>query len=142
MSSERPYSGYFHLTNKDPHNYVLYKDFFFYSVIAVYIFYFWLLITVLMNHEELERTDYGTTILVFNIIILVGTFLILAISFFNRENFPYSLAGIIFLLLLIEIILLVYYFDKKDLDPDYVKDPTSVAITFLIVYAFVSYFDC
>lgn len=137
-----PYSSYFQMKNRDPNNYVLFKDFYFYSILAIYVFYFWILASVLLHYDQLERTDYGTTIITFDILVLAGTFIVLALAFINRNNFPYPLAGIVFLLFLVELAVLFYYFDKRDLSPEYAKDPVSIAITFLLLYTFVSYFTC
>ena len=140
MSS--PYSSYFQMTNKDPANYVLFKDFYFYSILANYVFYFWFLISVLLHYDDFTRTDYGTVVVVFDIIVIVGTFIVLALSVVNKDRFPYPLAGIIFILLLIEFAVLFFYYDKRDLDPEYARDPVSIGISFLLAYAFVSYFTC
>ena len=137
-----PYSAYFQMTNKDPTNYVLFKDFYFYSIIANYLFYFWFLISVLLHYDQFKRTDEGNVIISFDIIVLVGTFIILALSLVNKDKFPYPLAGIIFIIFLVELALILYYYDKKDLDAYYARDPVSIAITFLLTYAFVSYFTC
>jgi len=140
MSS--PYSSYFQMTNKDPTNYVLFKDFYFYSILANYLFYFWFLVSVLLHYDDFKRTDYGTVVVVFDIIVIVGTFIVLALSVVNKDRFPYPLAGIIFILLLIELAVLFFYYDKRDLDPEYARDPVSIGISFLLAYAFVSYFTC
>mgnify|MGYP003652574904 CR=1 FL=1 len=140
MSS--PYSSYFQMTNKDPANYVLFKDFYFYSILANYVFYFWFLISVLLHYDDFTRTDYGTVVVIFDIIVIVGTFIVLALSVVNKDRFPYPLAGIIFILLLIEFAVLFFYYDKRDLDPEYSRDPVSIGISFLLAYAFVSYFTC
>lgn len=137
-----PYSSYFQMTNKDPSNYVLFKDFYFYSILATYVFYFWFLISTLIHYDDLKTTDQGLTIIVFSIIIIVGTFIVLGLSMVNKDRFPYPLAGIVFILLLIEFAILFYYYDKRDLDPDYSRDPVSIGISFLLAYAFVSYFTC
>jgi len=140
MSS--PYSSYFQMTNKDPTNYVLFKDFYFYSILANYLFYFWFLVSVLLHYDDFKRTDYGTVVVVFDIIVIVGTFIVLALSVVNKDRFPYPLAGIIFILLLVELAVLFFYYDKRDLDPEYARDPVSIGISFLLAYAFVSYFTC
>jgi len=140
MSS--PYSSYFQMTNKDPSNYVLFKDFYFYSILANYVFYFWFLVSVLLHYDDFTRTDYGTVVVVFDIIVIVGTFIVLALSVVNKDRFPYPLAGIIFILLLVELAVLFFYYDKRDLDPEYARDPVSIGISFLLAYAFVSYFTC
>lgn len=137
-----PYSSYFQMTNKDPTNYVLFKDFYFYSIFATYIFYFWFLASVLLHYNEFKRTDYGNAILIFDILVLVGTIIILILALINKDNFPYPLAGIIFILFLVELAILFFYYDKKDLNSEYSQDPVSVGITFLLVYSFVSYFTC
>ncbi len=137
-----PYSSYFQMTNKDPSNYVLFKDFYFYSILANYVFYFWFLISVLLHYDDLKKNEYGNTIIVFDIIVIIGTFIVLALSVINKDRFPYPLAGIVFILLLIEFAILFYYYDKRDLDPEYSKDPVSIGITFLLTYTFVSYFTC
>jgi len=137
-----PYSSYFQMTNKDPSNYVLFKDFYFYSILATYVFYFWFLISTLIHYDDLKTTDQGLTIIVFSIIIIVGTFIVLGLSMVNKDRFPYPLAGIVFILLLIEFAILFYYYDKRDLDPEYSRDPVSIGISFLLAYAFVSYFTC
>jgi hypothetical protein len=130
------------MTNKDPSNYVLFKDFYFYSILATYVFYFWFLISTLIHYDDLKTTDQGLTIIVFSIIIIVGTFIVLGLSMVNKDRFPYPLAGIVFILLLIEFAILFYYYDKRDLDPEYSRDPVSIGISFLLAYAFVSYFTC
>jgi len=130
------------MTNKDPTNYVLFKDFYFYSILANYLFYFWFLVSVLLHYDDFKRTDYGTVVVVFDIIVIVGTFIVLALSVVNKDRFPYPLAGIIFILLLIELAVLFFYYDKRDLDPEYARDPVSIGISFLLAYAFVSYFTC
>ena len=79
---------------------------------------------------------------VFDIIVIVGTFIVLALSVVNKDRFPYPLAGIIFILLLVELAVLFFYYDKRDLDPEYARDPVSIGISFLLAYAFVSYFTC
>lgn len=142
MDKDHSYAKYFHLRNKDPKNYVLYKDFYFYSILAIYVFFFWLISTVIMNTDTLKRTSAGTAVLVFNYIVLGGVGLLFLLGFLNRDTFPYSMAGIIFLLFIIELAVLLYHYDKRDLDSDYSKDPVSIAITFLLLYAFVSYFTC
>tara|TARA_R110001632_G_scaffold5171_4_gene21111 strand:+ start:789 stop:1181 length:393 start_codon:yes stop_codon:yes gene_type:complete len=130
------------MTNKDPSNYVLFKDFYFYSILANYVFYFWFLVSVLLHYDDFTRTDYGTVVVVFDIIVIVGTFIVLALSVVNKDRFPYPLAGIIFILLLVELAVLFFYYDKRDLDPEYARDPVSIGISFLLAYAFVSYFTC
>jgi hypothetical protein len=130
------------MTNKDPSNYVLFKDFYFYSILANYVFYFWFLVSVLLHYDDFTRTDYGTVVVVFDVIVIVGTFIVLALSVVNKDRFPYPLAGIIFILLLIEFAVLFFYYDKRDLDPEYARDPVSIGISFLLAYAFVSYFTC
>lgn len=137
-----PYSAYFQMTNKDPSNYVLFKDFYFYSIISTYLFYFWFLASTLLHYDELKTTDEGNVIIVFDIIVIVGTFIILSLALVNKERFPYPLAGIIFLIFLVELSIMMYYYDKRDLDPEYARDPVSIGITFLLVYTFVSYFTC
>ena len=137
-----PYSRYFKLRNKDPNNYVLFKDFYFYSIIAIYVFYFWFLASTLINYDKLEHNEHGTIIIVLSIIILVGTFIVLLLGFINNKKFPYELSGIVFILFLVNIALVLYHYDKRDLDADYSQDPVSIGITFLILYAFVSYFTC
>jgi len=140
--TKSPYSSYFKLRNKDPNNYVLFKDFYLYSIIAIYIFYFWFLASTLLHFSTLENKEIGLVIVSFSIIILVGTFITLALSFINPNKFPYSLSGIVFLLFLINISLVLFHYDKRDLDPEYAKDPASIGITFLVLYSFVSYFTC
>ena len=135
-----PYSKYFIMRNKDNKNYVLYKDFYFYSIIAIYIFYFWYLITVIMHYKDFDKKIEGKAIVALAILVLVGTFLILTISFFSPNNYPYSMAGIIFLIFIIDLALLFWYYDKTEIDGDYSQDPVSIAITFLLTYTFVSYF--
>jgi fatty acid desaturase len=137
-----PYSDYFKLRNKDPSNYVLFKDFYLYSIIAIYVFYFWFLSSTLLHYDNLKRNDHGMAIIILSIIVLIGTFIVLSLGFINNKRFPYELTGIVFLLFLINLSLVLYYYDKRDLDADYSQDPVSIGITFLILYAFVSYFTC
>lgn len=142
MDNSSPYSGYFKMRNKDPYNYVLFKDFYFYCIIAVYLFYVWFLVSVYLHQSDLERDDNGLIIISLNYIVSVGSFAVLLMAFINTTEFPYALAGIVFMIFLIEIAILMAWYDKRDLDPDYARDPVSIAITFLILYAFVGYFTC
>lgn len=142
-SDMSPYSSYFKLRNKDPNNYVLFKDFYFYCILAIYVFYIWFLTSVFIHHDRLERNDNGLIIISLNYIVSLGSFMVLFLAFWNgRQEFPYSLAGIIAILFLVELTVLLAFYDKRDLDSDYARDPASIAITFLILYTFVSYFTC
>jgi TRAP-type uncharacterized transport system fused permease subunit len=139
------YNDWFKLKNRDPYNYVNNKDFFFYAIIASHIFFFWFIASIFDNYEHIYYNygDWGKAITIINDIVigLIG-FLIL-IYIFNREsNQIYPLLGIIFILYLINMAMVIFTFDRQEIDPRYEKDPTYIAYSFLISYAFVSYFIC
>ena len=54
-----PLNNIFYLTNRDPNNYVLYKDIFIYSILGIYLFLFWYLISVLENYDTLILNEAG-----------------------------------------------------------------------------------
>lgn len=137
------YGKFFFLRNQDPGNNVLYKDFYFYSIIMIYVFYFWYIVAVLDNEEHLNSTyssNYGKVIFYLTLLVSIGTSLILFYMTFTKNEYPSSWAGIVFILLLISMGLCLFTFDRKELDPKFEKDPTSLAAAFLLSYTFVSYF--
>lgn len=144
MSTIHPYGKYFFMKNKDPYNYVLNKDFFFYAILAVYVFFFWVIASIYENYNYfMEVSTTGQAIAIVNNIVmgLVG-FLIL-ISLIN-PNSPqiYPLGGIIFILFLINISLLVFSFDIREISPYFESDPIALSLAFLISYTFISYYLC
>ncbi len=65
------------------------------------------------------------------------------ISVFNRESPQiYQLLGIIFILYLVNMGLVIFTFDRQEIDPRFEKDPCTIAYAFLLSYSFVNYFIC
>ena len=136
------YGKFFFLRNRDPKNSVLYKDFYFFSIIMIYVFYFWYIIAVLDNEEQLTKLNSSSGELIFYLTLLVsiGTSLVLIYMTFNKNDYPSSWAGIVFVLLLISMGVCLFTRDFRELDPRFEKDPSSLAGAFLLAYTFVSYF--
>ena len=139
--NKSPINNIFLLTNRDPSNYVLYKDSFVYAVISLYVFLFWYIVSVLDNWDKLSLDETGEAILYLTILVSAGLFIMLVSVLFKYE-YPYSLGGIIFILLLISIGLVIFSYQTNELHTEYTKDPVRLGITFLLVYSFVSYFIC
>ena len=140
--SKSPFGKYFQIKNKDPDNVVLYKNFYFYSILGVYLFYFWYLFSVLINFNTLKNDNRGTFIYVNAIISLIGTLLVLLLAIYNKTKYPYELSGIVFIIYISGLATTLYIYEKLELDGRYERDPVSLGITFLLVYSFVSYFYC
>ena len=144
MSTIHPYGKYFFMKNKDPYNYVLNKDFFFYAILAVYLFFFWTIAAIYENYNYLmEVSTTGQTIAVINNIVIAMVGFLIFISLIN-PNSPqiYPLGGIIYILFLVNVALIIFTFDLREIDPFYEKDPVAVGLSFLIAYSFVSYYLC
>lgn len=145
LSFSSIYDSYFKLKNRDPYNYVNNKDFFLYSILAVQIFFFWFIASIFQNYEYIYYNygDIGKTITILNDIIIGAIAFLIFIYFINKESPQiYPLLGIIFILYLINISLVIFTFDRQEIDSRYERDPCSIAYSFLIIYAFVSYFIC
>lgn len=144
MSTVHPYGKYFFMKNKDPYNYVLNKDFFFYAILAVYLFFFWLIVSIYENYDWLmEVSSTGQAIAIINNIVLALVGFLIFISLIN-PNSPqiYPLGGIIFILFLVNISLLIFTFDIREISPYFESDPIALSQAFLISYAFISYYLC
>ena len=149
MSSDLSYNSihdpWFKLKNRDPYNYVNNKDFLFYSILAVQVFFLWFIATIFENYEHIYNNygDIGKSITIINDVImgLIG-FLIL-VYFLNKQSTQfYPLLGIIFVLYLVNMGLVIYTFDRQEIDPRFEKDPCTIAYAFLLSYCFVIYFIC
>ena len=136
------YGKFFFLRNRDPGNNVLYKEFYFYSIIMIYVFYFWYIVAVLDNEEQLTKLNSvsGEAIFYLTLLVSIGTSLILIYMTFTKKDYPSSWGGIVFILLLISMGICLFTRDIKELDRKFEKDPSSLAVAFLLTYTFVSYF--
>jgi len=139
------YDSWFKLKNRDIRNYVVNKDFFLYAILASQIFAVWFLATIFENYTYISTSygDWGKAITILNDIVigLVG-FLIL-IYLFNKESTQvFPLLGIVFILFLISMAMVIFTFDRNEIDPRFEKDPVNIAYCFLIAYSFVNYFIC
>lgn len=144
MSTLHPYGKYFFMKNKDPYNYVLNKDFFFYAILATYIFFFWVITAIYENYNWLmEVSSTGQVIAIINNIVLGFVVFLIFVSLIN-PNSPqiYPLGGIIFILFLVNISLLIFTFDIREISPYFEKDPIALSFAFLITYSFVNYYLC
>ena len=139
------YNEWFKLKNRDPTNYVINKDFFFYAILASHVFFFWFIATIFENYEHIYHNygDWGKAITIINDIVIgmIG-FLFLIFIFDRNSTQIYPLLGIIFILYLINMGMVIFTFDRQEIDPRFERDPTYIAYSFLISYAFVSYFMC
>lgn len=133
-------SKYFFLRNRDPNNQVLQKDFYLYSIVMIYVFYFWYLVAVFENEEYLTRSDYGSALYGISIAVAAGTSLVIASMILNNYHYPNNLTGIVFILLLISMGICLFNFDLREIDHRFERDPSSLSAAFLIAYSFVSYF--
>lgn len=134
-----PYTNLFVLRNRDPRNDVLYKEFYLYSILMIYVFFFWYIVSVLDNYEYLVRTEKGTAIYYLTGFVAGCTLIAIAL-YYIQNKYPSSLFGIVFVLLLISMGICLFTFDVKQIDPRFEQDPSSLAISFLLAYSFVSYF--
>ena len=137
---DNPNTRYFFLRNRDPKNQVLHKDFYLYSILMIYIFYFWYIVSVFENEEFLDRSNYGKAIFGITTAVAAGTGLVILSMIFNQYKYPNDLAGIVFILLLISMGITLFNFDLREIDPRFERDPSSLSAAFLIAYSFVSYF--
>ena len=137
-----PYNEYFILTNSDPYNYVLYKDFFYYAIISIYIFLIWYFVTVFKNYEAMKITDIGEGAWWLTVVAGIGFLMVFFALLTNRDTYPYSLAGLAFVILLSSMGIIIFNFDRNEIDKGFENDPTQLSYAFLLVYSFVSYFIC
>jgi uncharacterized protein YacL len=144
MTTVHPYGKYFFMTNKDPYNYVLNRDFFFYIIVSIYVMFFWVIASVYENMDYLnDANDVGQVITVLNNIITALTGFLILVSVFNPNNpHVYPLGGIIFILFLIMLGLIIFTFDRREVSPFFENDIVSLSMTFLLLYSFVSYYIC
>lgn len=137
-----PYASLFFLKNQDPNNYVLYKDFFYYSIWGVYLFLIWYYVTTMMNYNFMTRSDQGAVAWYFSLISIVSMFIVGTFGmWFTTRNF-YPLLGLGFSLILISMALTIFTFEKNEIDRGFENDPVQLAYVFLILYSFVSFFIC
>ena len=139
------YDSWFKLKNRDPYNYVNNKDFLFYAILASHVFFFWFIATIFENYDHLRDNygDQGNAITIINDVIIGGIGFLFLLWLINKNSEQiFSLLGIIFILYLVNIGLVVFNFDRNEIDPRYEKDPCYIAYSFLISYAFASYFIC
>jgi hypothetical protein len=145
LSYRSIYDGWFKLKNRDPLNYVNNMDYFFYAILFLHITFFWFIATIFDNYEHIYYNygDWGKAITILNDIVigLVGL-LILTYLFNPKSKQIYSLLGIVFVLYLINMGMVIFSFDRHEIDPRFEKDPCYVAYMFLLSYAFVSYYIC
>lgn len=145
LSYNSIYDSWFKLKNRDPLNYVNNRDFLFYGILATHVFFIWFIATIFENYEHIYHNygDWGRAITIINDIVigLIG-FLILIWIFDKTSKQIYPLLGIIFILYLVNIAMVIFTFDRHEIDARYEKDPCYIAYSFLISYAFVSYFIC
>lgn len=135
-----PYAALFFLKNQDPYNYVLYKDFFFYSIIAVYLFLVWYYVTVFMNYNFMTRTNEGGVAWYFALFSAVSMFLVGTVGMmYTTKNF-YPLLGLGFSLVLISVALTIFTFQMNEIDRGFENDPVQLGTIFLVLYSFVSFF--
>lgn len=134
-----PYTNLFVLRNRDPTNDVLYKEFYLYSIMMIYVFFFWYIVSVLDNYDYLVRTEKGTAVYYLTGFV-AGCTLIAIMLYYLQNKYPSSLFGIVFVLLLISMGICLFTFDVKQIDPRFEQDPSSLAVSFLLAYSFVSYF--
>jgi hypothetical protein len=139
------YDEWFKMKNRDPFNYVNNKDFFFYAILSCQIFFFWFISTIFVNYEHIYNNygDWGKAITILNDIVIGMIGFLILIYFFNRESTQiYPLLGIIFIIYLINMGMVIFTFDRHEIDPRFEKDPCYIAYAFLLSYAFVNYFIC
>jgi len=139
---EHPYGTLLFLKNKDPTNYVLYKDFFFYCIIGLYLFLVWYYIDVYRNYEFLTQTDEGGLVWYFSLISSISIFLSFLMKIFNKQKNFYPLLGLGFILLLTSFGILMFNFSVNEVEKGYENDPLQISYTFLLLYSFVSFFIC
>lgn len=138
------YDTWFKLKNRDPLNYVNNKDLLFYGVLAVHVFFIWFIASIFDNYDYLDTyNDIGKTVVILNNIVIASIGLLILIWLFNKNNNQiYSLLGIMFILYLVSMFLVIFNFDKGEIDSEFHKDPVAIAYSFLLIYSFVNYFIC
>jgi len=135
-----PYGGLFFLKNKDPNNYILHREFFFYSILALYLFMLWYLANIFKNYDFLIRTNEGGVVWYFSVFSFAALMMVLAVSIFYASQNVYPLLGLGYSLLLVGMAVLLFNYQKNEIDRGFEHDPVQNAYIFLILYAFVSFF--
>ena len=139
------FDKWFKLKNRDPFNYVNNMEYFFYAILFVHVTFIWFIATIFDNYEHIHNNygDWGKAITIINDIVIgmIG-FLILIYLFNPQSKQIYPLLGIVFILYLINMGMVLYSFDRQEIDARFEKDPVNIAFMFLLSYAFVSYYIC
>jgi hypothetical protein len=137
---EHPYSRLFFLKNRDPSNYVLSKDFFFWSIMGLYLFLLWYFVLIFENYPFLIRTNEGGVVWYFTLISAAALFLVFMFAYYQKARNIYPLLGLGYTLLLLSMVVLVFNYEKNEINRGFEHDPVQVAYIFLILYSFVSFF--
>ena len=141
---EHPYSRIFYLKNRDPANYVLSKDFFFWSIISLYVFLLWYYVLVLKDYDYFERitkhTNEGLVIWYLALISAVCLGIVALFGYYQKAKGIYPLLGLGYSLLLTSMTVLVYTFRTNEIDRGFPNDPVQITYAFLLLYSFVSFF--
>ena len=136
------HAGIFYLKNHDPNNYVLNKDFLYYSILSLYLFLIWYYVNVFRNYDFMIKTDEGGIAWYFSVISLCALTTVLFLSMTKRINNIYPLLGLGYSLLLISMAVLIFNYEKNEIDRGFENDPVQLAYIFLILYSFISFFIC
>ncbi len=137
-----PYTGLFFLKNKDPDNYVLHKDFLFYSILSLYLFLVWYLVTMFMNYDFIAKTNEGSISWYFAVISAFSLVTVFTMSLYGKIPNVYPLLGLGFSLLLVSMSVLIFNYQKNEIDRGFENDPVQLSYMFLILYSFISFFIC
>ncbi len=141
---EHPYSRIFFLKNRDPANYVLSKDFFFWSIIALYIFLFWYYVLIFKNYDFLNRVtphnNEGGVIWYFSLVSAVCLFFVMMFGYYQKMKNIYPLLGMGYSLLLTSMGVLIFNFNANEIERGFEHDPVQITYIFLLLYAFISFF--
>jgi hypothetical protein len=141
---EHPYSRIFFLKNRDSANYVLNKDFFFWSIIGLYLFLIWYYVLIFKNYEFLNRVtphnNEGGVIWYFSAISAFCLFFVMLFGYYQKISNVYPLLGLGYSLLLISMGVLFFTFNRNEIERGFENDPVQVAYVFLLLYSFVSFF--
>lgn len=141
---EHPYSRMFYLKNRDPANYVLSKDFFFWSIVSLYLFLIWYYVLIFKNYDFLNQgttlNNEGGLVWYFSLVSAVCLFFVVVYGYYQKMKNVYPLLGFGFSLLLTSMGLLIFNFRSNEVDRGYENDPVQIAYTFLLLYAFISFF--
>jgi hypothetical protein len=137
-----PYSGIFFLKNHDPSNYVLHKDFIFYSILSLYLFLTWYYVNIFRNYDFMIKTNEGGISWYFSVISLTALATVFFLSFTQRINNIYPLLGLGYSLLLLSMAILIFNYEKNEIDRGFENDPVQLAYIFMILYSFISFFIC